>query len=823
MLFAILTTRVRKIALCNLALAWLCVDGAVAQTIVPHSNAAMTRDATQSPASHSANAVRQQVWVVQYIVNGRKFGTDFALERDGRWWVPQKSSELWGVKVKANAAMTLYRSQSFVPVDALGINETAFDSLALVLNITFNVSEFVGSGVQNLAGDEGFVPPTQQATGGFVNYDLLATSVSQRGTRSTAELAAEIELGAFSPLGSLIGSAKVLKQSAAESGVRQPPVVREYTTYRIDWPENIWTLEVGDSAGKAGIWGRPVVFGGINFRTNFLTRPGFITYPLPAFSGAAVIPSTASVLIDNVRRANLGFSPGPFNVSNIPVISGSNEVSLVVRDSLGRETVMRQQFYASLDLLKPGLHDFSVETGVIRQNFGLRSFDYKQAVFVGQSRYGWNDKFTTEARFEQVGKATTLGFGAIVVVPIPAVATVAVAASHVNGTTGSLVLAGVEKRERDWSIGLRGQRISVGFIQLGNDRPRTNSQQSYTAYVNTKLGRDAEFGGLGLAFADTGSRELDGGKSVTATWTKSLRRGGNFSFTALYGDKPKRTTQFSAMFTHPLGPRLSVSSDASRNSSGATSASVSAATSLDNVQEVSWRARIAANASPGTSASTYGDAAVNWRAPTFDTSVGVSVSRETQAARLALSGAVGIADGVGFMSRSLHDGFGVIRTPGMTGIPITSNGRVVAVSDGNGVAVVPRVIPYQQNIFRVDLKRLPLNIETDDDKVVLVPAYRSAAIGQIKLFRAVSALMVVTDHNGDPIPLGTEVNLLGSSERYVVGRGGRLYLSRLQKKNEIVIVLESGECRLTLEIPERHFSPLVDGNRRLQLGNQICK
>ena len=806
---------------CSVAVFFLTGDG-VAQERLAQSILNSAQPGEPS-AIVTTSPLSQKSWVVNVLVNGRRFGTHLALERDGRWWLPEKGSEAWGVVAKANIPTTRYRGLSFVPVDAFGANTAEFDALSLVLHITFDASAFAGSGNQRLSGTGDFVNPTQQALGGFVNYDLLLTSVSRRGARNALELGAEVELGAFSPLGSFVGSFKTIKQSAVATESPPPAIVREYTTYRIDWPENIWTLEVGDSTGKSGIWGHPVLFGGINFHTNFFTRPGFITYPQPAFSGAAVVPSTATLLIDNVRRANLGLAPGPFGVSNIPVFSGNNEISLVVRDSLGRETIMRQQFYASLDLLKPGLHDFSFETGVIRQNFGLRSFDYKQLVLVGQSRYGWNEKITTEVRAEQVGRGTTLGLGAIVLVPIPAIATVAVAASQANGRSGSLILAGLEKRARDWSVGVRGQWTSSGFTQLGGDQVRTVANQNFTAYASTRLGRDGEYGGVGVAYTDAGRDPTAGGKTITATWTKSLLRGATFHLTALYANQPRRSTQLSAFLSYPLGPRLSVSTDVSRSSAAATSGSVSAATSLNNVQETAWRARISANSSPGAPANTAGDVTVMWRAPGFDTSAGIGVSRQAQAARLALSGAVGMADGVWFNSRTLHDGFGVIRTPGMTGIPIMANGRVVAVSDGNGVAIVPSLVPYEQNTLRVDLKRLPLNIETDDDKVVLVPAFRSAALGEIKLFRAVSALMVVTTSDGEPVPLGTEVNLVGSSERFVVGRAGRLYLSRLQQKNEIVINLDGGDCKFSLDIPSQHFSPLTDGNRRLQLGNQVCK
>jgi len=807
-----------------LGVACLALNECVAQTQTDQVAPKSVYQQERPPQGDANAAILQKAWVVKVVVNGRPFGVQLALERDGRWWLSRAGSQAWGLKQSSDSPPITYRGQSFVPVDTFGANNTQFDSLALILNITFDPSELAGSGDYRLSGAVGFAQPTLQSTGGFVNYDLVANGASRRGANNEFSVGAEFEVGAFSPLGSLVSSLKAVKEPRFEgSPPSAPAVVRKTTTYRIDWPERMWTLEVGDSTGKAGIWGRPALFGGLNFHTNFLTRPGFITYPQPSFSGAAVVPSTATVFIDNVRRANLGFAPGPFGISNIPVISGDNEVSLVVRDSLGRETIMRQQFYSSLELLKPGLHDFALEAGMIRQNFGLRSFDYKKLAVVGQSRYGWSEKLTAEARLEQIGQGTTLGVGAIVLVPIPAIATIAIAASQSDGQSGTLILAGLEKRTRDWAVGIRGQSMSAGFTQLGVDQIRVRPQHSLTAYGSTKLGRESDYGSFGFVFVDAGRNKQDGGQTVSATWSKSFVNGSVFYLSTSYANHPARNTQVSAALSYPLGRRTSVSASASRNSSGAASGSISAATALKNVDEIAWRARISGSTSPAAATSMTGEATLLWRAPMFDSSVGVSVGREAQGGRIAVSGAVGMADGTWFRTRTLYDGFGIIRTPGMNGIPIMSNGRVVAVSDRNGIAVVSNLTPYQENTLRVDLKRLPLNIDTDNDTVVLVPRYRSATSGEIKLFRTVSAMLSVTTGNGVPVPLGTEVSLIGSAERFVVGRAGRLYLAKLQPQNTVVVHLDNGDCTLSLDVPTQYFSPQVDGNHRLQLGARVCK
>ena len=54
---------------------------------------------------------------------------------------------------------------------------------------------------------------------------------------------------------------------------------------------------------------------------------------------------------------------GPFELQDLPVVTGSGEVRLVVRDALGRETLTTQSFLGDAAAPWPGLHDFCYEIG----------------------------------------------------------------------------------------------------------------------------------------------------------------------------------------------------------------------------------------------------------------------------------------------------------------------------------------------------------------------------------------------------------------------------------------------------------------------------
>jgi hypothetical protein len=103
------------------------------------------------------------------------------------------------------------------------------------------------------------------------------------------------------------------------------------------------TLLVGDTVSTPGWWGRAVRFGGVQYGTNFGLQPGFVTYPLMAVSGLASVPSTADILINNVRVAEQNVPAGPFTISNLPT-DRRRQLGRVVRDP--RKRVITQPFVA---------------------------------------------------------------------------------------------------------------------------------------------------------------------------------------------------------------------------------------------------------------------------------------------------------------------------------------------------------------------------------------------------------------------------------------------------------------------------------------------
>ena len=140
----------------------------------------------------------------------------------------------------------------------------------------------------------------------------------------------------------------------------------------------------------------------------------------------------------------------------------------MVRDLLGRETVMVQPFFANSQLLAKGLNDWSVEAGEVRRDFGIASTNYGPAFATATWRHGYSDTLTLEGRTEATKEAGVIGLGAVSVLPAQLLGKLALVASHDQSAgSGGQWLVGLEHQGLRDSAAIQAQGASGGFRQLG--------------------------------------------------------------------------------------------------------------------------------------------------------------------------------------------------------------------------------------------------------------------------------------------------------------------------------------------------------------------
>ncbi len=337
-------------------------------------------------------AAEQTPLLVDVTVNYRHQGVSLLLsDGNDRYLASTLDLEKWGVQGPYHDLIE-YMGRQYSPLSSIDGIEVDYDSSQASIALEFP-SRLLG--LQHASVRRLDTPSPASSTGMYLDYDW--SYIEEYESYSTGLIAPTY----FSPLGAL--HTQVLYRgydlSFADPELADP-WVRLDTTFTRDLPEKMRSLRVGDVVSRSGPWGGALRIGGVQIASNFATQPSFVTFPVPSMFGETRLPSTLDLYVDGRLRYQQDLAPGSFRIDDIPVVTGSGQMQMVVTDILGREHTYTQEFYASPQLLRTGLSEYSYTLGAIRKNFGSASNDYGEAALLATHRYGVNDRLTAGARAE---------------------------------------------------------------------------------------------------------------------------------------------------------------------------------------------------------------------------------------------------------------------------------------------------------------------------------------------------------------------------------------------------------------------------------------
>ncbi|MEN5362279.1 fimbria/pilus outer membrane usher protein [Brevundimonas intermedia] len=120
--------------------------------------------------------------------------------------------------------------------------------------------------------------------------------------------------------------------------------------------------------------------------------------------------ATVDVLINGARVRTLQLGPGNYDIGDLPLTSGSNNVQLIVQDELGRREVVSFDFFSDFLLLQPGVDEFDLQAGVRAPYvFGERDYKTDEALATGFYRRGISDSLTLGGNFQLSEQVQQLG------------------------------------------------------------------------------------------------------------------------------------------------------------------------------------------------------------------------------------------------------------------------------------------------------------------------------------------------------------------------------------------------------------------------------
>ena len=729
-------------------------------------------------------------------------------DRDGALYLWSQDLLRWRFRLPAARSATVYQGQSYFALAALSDVTHHYDPVEMSLQIEVRPEAFATS-TRTGAADK-LPTATRPTPGGFFNYDLQLAHSPEATQR-----AGQFELGVFNHYG--VGITTVLADRLGS----QTQLTRLDSSWSVDFPAQMRTLHLGDAANVPGSWGRSLRFGGIQYGSNFSTQPGFVSFPAQSASGQAVLPSTVDVFVNQALVSRQSVPPGPFAISNLPVITGAGEVQLVVRDLLGREQIITQPFYGSQALLGKGIEDFSWELGRVRENFGLQSGDYGPWLASGTYRRGLSDRLTGELHAEAMSGQTTLGLGADTLLPRLGTLNAYAAASQSRTGRGALLLLGFDRQAPRWSFAARTQRNSANFAQLG----LPESQPAVVQVSSVNLSYAAAGGGsLGIALIEQRNRPpfdaaaaaspgaVARGRLASLSYSVSLGSFAALTLSAVRSLFGAPSTSVYALISMPLDARSHVSLSA-QSSGGTKAASSSQFTTtlqhnLPSDEGLGYRLQ----ARSGGAA----EAALELQNRFGNYVAEVAQSAGSSSTRLGASGGVAVLGGDLFVSRRIDQSFAVVHIPDYPGVRILTDNQPAGRGDASGRALIPHLRAYDRNLITLDQHDLPMDAEIGSLKLEVVPYFRSGVTLKFPIKRARGATFTVQLEDGSPLPVGASVRQIGSDAVYTTGYDGAVYVAGLGATARLRAAWLDQQCEFELAMPGG-TEPLPD------LGTFICR
>lgn len=460
-------------------------------------------------------------------------------------------------------------------------------------------------------GGESPTSVARNGSGALLNYDVYASSTQDGDSQASVWH----ELRFFNDAGSL-SSTGYVRQNLAGDDDWQDGYVRYDTVFTATHEENATQWQVGDVITDALSWSNSVRVGGISWGRDFSLRPDLVTWPLPAFSGEAAVPTAVDLFINGYRAGSTELQPGPFTLTNLPYINGAGDAVLVTRDALGRQVSTTLPFYVASNLLKSGVSDGAVTLGSLRRNYGIDNFDYGPAVGSASYRYGVNDALTLEGHGEGAEELALGGVGALVKVGRFGVVNGAWTESRMRGHHGNQLNWGYQYSTAAFSVATQHSRRERGFGNLAlydqtvlvddDNRPLASlSQRSDQYSLTVNMGT---FGNIGAAWI--GIRSFDAQKTelLNLSWSRNLW-GSSSIYLAASRDNQQGDWTLAMSVQIPLGDRDSVALSAEKTPDAGQTQRINYNHSMPTDGGFSWNLAWARQ----TQARNYQQATLGWR------------------------------------------------------------------------------------------------------------------------------------------------------------------------------------------------------------------
>ena len=267
-----------------------------------------------------------------------------------------------------------------------------YDPLNLELEVLPTVDQRPTSTISfSQKGEETAAFEQPAAVSAYLNMHVSMSYVSQNAHGGTGMESPSIDFDGAVRVGAYVleGEASVYDQGTTWFGAAS---LQNYVFYRrgtrlvYDLPDEAIRFRAGDiSPAYTGFQTAPDLIG-ISAETAYSQlQPQTSIRPTGAHSFRIERPSNVEILVDNVMVKHIKLNPGNYNLTDLPLNPGANNVKLIIEDESGERKTLEFNGFSGQELLAPGIGEWSFNAGFKSYDRGVAGSASSEAIPVAMN------------------------------------------------------------------------------------------------------------------------------------------------------------------------------------------------------------------------------------------------------------------------------------------------------------------------------------------------------------------------------------------------------------------------------------------------------
>jgi len=572
----------------------------------------------------------------------------------------------------------------------------------------------------------------------------------------------------------------------------------------------------GDFLASSGELGSSVNMGGFSYSKAYQLDPYYVKYPMMNISGLVPLPSEIEIYIDGMLARKEKLSPGQFELNNIYSYRGAGAATIVIKDAFGRTETISYPFYFTDILLKKGLHEYSYNIGLLREDFGVESNAYGDFAFSAFHRHGFTDSLTLGVRSEATNGLYNLGPEGSYRIRNAGTISMSLAGSagEKTGIAGSLSYIYQEKR---LNAGMFTKWYSEEYANIGTLSLTERVRSEVGAVVG--YGRK-DFGSASLEYATT--KKYDGldRKVITATYSKSLSNKLTVFMNLRNIREEKDVNEVFVGLNYYIWDNASLSaSHRSTESEDIDMLQMQKNTPLgEGIGYLVSAER--SDSDSGSDTSLQAAMQYNTRNAVYEGEFR-SGDGEEGSYRLSASGALVYLNNVFGIIRPINDSFGLVQTGSLEGVRVYQNNQEIGSTDSAGKIFIPNLGSYYENQVSISDKDIPMDYTMPEVIKYVSPPLRSGSYinFDVTRYQAVTGrILLKTDEKIKPVEFYEVRMVVGDKEvAFPTGKEGEFYLENL-KPGEYGAAFDYADktCSIVIKVP-------MSDETIIDIGGIVCE